>query len=104
MVVGARREAVKSSQAYRPGHRAGNLFNRIREISVWSAFNRYALRLSHLSRRFVKSFPALSNGFEIETELTIHALELKIPFAEEPTLYGERPEGSQSKLKTFQDG
>jgi len=43
------------------------------------------------SRRFVKSFPALSNGFEIETELTIHALELKIPFAEEPTLYGERP-------------
>ena len=105
MVVGARREAAKSSQAYRRGHRAGNLFLTgfvkflfgARLIDMLSGYRIF-------SRRFVKSFPALSNGFEIETELTIHALELKIPFAEEPTLYGERPEGSQSKLKTFQDG
>jgi hypothetical protein len=56
------------------------------------------------SRRYVKSFPALSNGFEIETEFTIHALELNLPFAEEPTIYGSRPPGSESKLKTFTDG
>jgi hypothetical protein len=56
------------------------------------------------SRRFVKSFPALSGGFEIETELTIHALELRMPVAEVPTPYGIRPEGSASKLKTYSDG
>ena len=56
------------------------------------------------SRRFVKSFPALSSGFEIETELTVHTLELKLPFMEEYTLYGSRPPGSESKLKTFTDG
>jgi glycosyltransferase involved in cell wall biosynthesis len=105
MVVGARKEAQKSSQAYRLGHRAGNVF-----LTGFVQFL-FGARLSDMlsgyrifSRRFVKSFPALSNGFEIETELTIHALELKIPFAEESTLYSERPEGSQSKLKTFQDG
>jgi glycosyltransferase involved in cell wall biosynthesis len=105
MVVGARVEERTSARIYRPGHRAGNAF--------LTGFVRFLFgeRLSDMlsgyrvfSRRFVKSFPALSNGFEIETELTIHSLELKIPFAEEPTLYGERPEGSQSKLKTFQDG
>jgi hypothetical protein len=56
------------------------------------------------SRRFVKSFPALSSGFEIETEFTVHALELKLPFAEDYILYGSRPPGSESKLKTFTDG
>jgi hypothetical protein len=56
------------------------------------------------SRRFVKSFPALSAGFEIETELTVHALELRVPIAEVPTSYGERPEGSASKLNTYRDG
>ena len=56
------------------------------------------------SRRFVKSFPALSSGFEIETELTIHALELKMPIAEVKTVYRGRPEGSESKLHTFRDG
>ncbi|MEG3437245.1 glycosyltransferase family 2 protein [Pannus brasiliensis CCIBt3594] len=105
MVVGARVEERKSARTYRPGHRAGNAFLTgfvkflfgARLIDMLSGYRVF-------SRRFVKSFPALSNGFEIETELTIHALELKIPFAEEPTLYGERPEGSESKLKTFQDG
>jgi hypothetical protein len=57
-----------------------------------------------LSRRFVKSFPSLASGFEIETELTIHALELRMPTAEIPTPYKGRPQGSASKLRTFQDG
>ncbi|MDP7154379.1 MAG: glycosyl transferase, partial [Gammaproteobacteria bacterium] len=56
------------------------------------------------SRRFVKSFPSLSSGFEIETELTVHALELRMPVAEVETQYGTRPEGSESKLSTFTDG
>ena len=56
------------------------------------------------SRRFAKSFPSLSSGFEIETELTVHALELRMPVAEVETVYGARPEGSESKLSTFADG
>jgi hypothetical protein len=56
------------------------------------------------SRRFVKSFPAHSKGFETETELTIHALQLRMPVAEIPTPYASRPVGSFSKLNTFQDG
>jgi hypothetical protein len=56
------------------------------------------------SRRFVKSFPALSTGFEIETELTVHALELRMPVAEVATPYKDRPAGSASKLKTYRDG
>ena len=57
-----------------------------------------------MSRRFVKSFPALSRGFEIETELSVHALELRMPVGEELTNYKERPEGSESKLSTYRDG
>lgn len=57
-----------------------------------------------LSRRFVKSFPAMSQGFEIETELTVHALELRMPIAEVDTPYLSRPEGSTSKLSTYKDG
>ena len=57
-----------------------------------------------LSRRFVRSFPATSTGFEIETELTVHALQLDVPMAELPVGYRERPEGSASKLRTFRDG
>ena len=57
-----------------------------------------------MSRRFVKSFPALSSGFETETELTIHALELRTPIAEVETAYAMRPEGSVSKLNTWGDG
>jgi hypothetical protein len=56
------------------------------------------------SRRFVKSFPATSSGFEIETELTVHALELRMKTAELPTRYKDRPEGSASKLNTIRDG
>jgi hypothetical protein len=56
------------------------------------------------SRRFVKSFPVLSSGFEIETEMSVHALELRMPVGEVETAYGARPEGSESKLSTFSDG
>lgn len=103
MVVGCR---VDSEQAaYRAGHRLGNaLFTG----SVARLFgNRFTDILSGyrvFSRRFVKSFPALAKGFEIETELTVHALELRMPIAEMNTPYGARPEGSQSKLSTFRDG
>ena len=57
-----------------------------------------------LSRRFVRSFPATSTGFEIETELTVHALQLDVPLAELPVAYRERPDGSESKLRTYRDG
>ena len=56
------------------------------------------------SRRYAKSFPAVSEGFEIETELTVHALELRMPYAEVPVRYSSRPEGSHSKLSTYRDG
>jgi glycosyltransferase involved in cell wall biosynthesis len=104
MVVGAR-QPVTHDLAYRPGHKGGNLF--LTGV-VQCLFGRQLKDMLSgyrvMSRRFVKSFPALSNGFEIETELTIHALQLNIPFAEEPTQFVARPAGSESKLKTFSDG
>lgn len=103
MVVGCRIDSEQAS--YRAGHRFGNaLFTG----SVARLFgNRFTDILSGyrvFSRRYVKSFPALSNGFEIETELTVHALELRMPIAELDTPYGARLEGSQSKLSTYRDG
>lgn len=102
-VNGARvSEAV---EAYRRGHRFGNY---VLTALVRNFFGRqFTDMLSGykvLSRRFVKSFPAMSRGFEIETELTVHALELRMPCAEEQTAYRERPLGSVSKLKTYRDG
>ena len=92
-------------EAYRPGHRFGNY---VLTAIVRNIFGRqFTDMLSGykiLSRRFVKSFPAMSRGFEIETELTVHALELRMPCGEELTAYGERPPGSVSKLSTFRDG
>jgi len=92
-------------KGYRPGHRFGNV---MLTFMVQFIFGK---RIGDLlsgyrvfSRRFVKSFPALSSGFEIETELTVHALELRMPLAEVPTRYKDRPEGSASKLSTFRDG
>jgi glycosyltransferase involved in cell wall biosynthesis len=103
MVVGSRVDT--RLDAYRPGHRSGNA------VLTWFVSYLFGKRFSDIlsgyrifSRRFAKSFPALSSGFEIETELTIHALELRMPAAEVPTPYGIRPEGSQSKLKTYSDG
>ena len=103
MVVGCRVET--GAEAYRRGHRLGN---RLLTGSVSLLFGqRFTDILSGyrvFSRRFVKSFPALSRGFEIETELTVHALELCMPVAELPTAYGSRPPGSLSKLRTYADG
>ena len=103
MVNAARITDIKA--AYRAGHRFGN---RILTTMVQSIFGK---RIGDLlsgyrvfSRRFAKSFPALSSGFEIETELTVHALELRMPIAEVITRYKDRPEGSVSKLRTFRDG
>ena len=103
MVVGARRSEVDA--AYRPGHRFGNalltgLLARLFGRSFSDILSGYRV----FSRRFVKSFPVLSEGFEIETEMSIHALELRMPVAEVMTAYGARPEGSQSKLSTYGDG
>ena len=103
MVNGTRITEIEA--AYRPGHRLGNLVltgivrtifgDRIKDmLSGYRVF----------SRRFVKSFPALSGGFETETEFTVHALELGMPIGELETPYRERPPGSQSKLNTVRDG
>lgn len=102
-VNGARAEV--SQQAYRPGHRLGN---RVLTGLVQGVFGReFRDMLSGykvMSRRFVKSFPAMSSGFETETELVVHALELRMPAAEVTTAYQERPAGSVSKLRTYRDG
>ncbi|QYA03889.1 glycosyltransferase [Rhizobium sp. B21/90] len=93
------------SGAYRPGHQFGNRL--LSGIVRWIFGPQFSDMLSGykvLSRRFVKSFPAMSSGFETETELAVHALELRMPCAELPTPYSERPEGSVSKLNTVRDG
>ena len=103
MVVGARKSEVE--EAYRRGHRLGNrlftgLLARLFGRSFSDIFSGYRV----FSRRFVKSFPALSGGFETETEISVHALELAMPVGEVVTAYGARPEGSVSKLSTYRDG
>jgi glycosyltransferase involved in cell wall biosynthesis len=102
-INGARVSA--SVEAYRRGHRFGNyvLTAMVRNI-FGRQFTDMLSGYKVFSRRYVKSFPAMSRGFEIETELTVHALELRMPSAEELTAYGERPSGSVSKLNTFRDG
>lgn len=103
MVVGAR--VTQGSDAYRRGHQLGNLamtglLARLFGRSFTDIFSGYRV----FSRRFVKSFPVLSAGFEIETEISVHALELKMPVGEIETAYVARPEGSVSKLSTYADG
>ena len=103
MVTAVREHA--DSAAYRRGHATGNrAFNRL----IGMLFNmRPGDLLSGyraLSRRFVKSFPAQSQRFEVETEMTVHALELNVPRGELATRYVPRPEGSDSKLHTWRDG
>lgn len=104
MVV-AVREDPPDADAYPFGHRLGN---RLLTGTVgWMFDDVFTDMLSGyraFSRRFVKSFPALATGFETETELTIHALELRMPVGEEPTAYTPRPVGSESKLSTYRDG
>lgn len=103
MVNGARVTTIK--EAYRPGHRFGNWM--LTGMVRWIFGDRFKDMLSGyrvFSRRYVKSFPALAAGFEIETELTVHALHLRMPTAEVETAYKDRPVGSASKLSTFKDG
>jgi len=103
MVNGSRVTTIE--KAYRPGHRFGNWL--LTSMVAWIFGNRFNDMLSGyrvMSRRYVKCFPALSAGFETETELTVHALELRMPTAEITTPYKDRPEGSVSKLSTFKDG
>jgi glycosyltransferase involved in cell wall biosynthesis len=103
MVVGLRVD--QSVAAYRPGHRTGNWMLTSFLASVFGeAFKDILSGYRVFSRRFVKSFPVLSDGFEIETELSVHALELALPVAEVATPYYARPEGSFSKLNTWRDG
>jgi glycosyltransferase involved in cell wall biosynthesis len=103
MVVGLRVD--QSVAAYRPGHRTGNWMLTAFLASVFGeAFKDTLSGYRVFSRRFVKSFPVLSDGFEIETELSVHALELALPVAEIATPYYARPEGSFSKLNTWRDG
>ena len=103
MIVGSRVSQVQES--YRRGHRFGNvlltgMLARLFGRSFTDILSGYRV----FSRRFVKSFPSLSAGFEIETEISVHALELKMPCAEIETPYFARPEGSTSKLSTYGDG
>src|SRR3977135_2070907 len=103
MVVGFRVD--QSVAAYRPGHRTGNWMLTGFLSSVFrQAFKDILSGYRVFSRRFVKSFPGLSDGFEIETELSVHALELALPVAEIETPYYARPAGSFSKLNTWRDG
>jgi glycosyltransferase involved in cell wall biosynthesis len=103
MVVGTRRHEEKD--AYRGGHVLGNrIFTGLLSGLFGRSFSDIFSGYRAFSRRFVKSFPVLSSGFEIETELSVHALELRMPVGEIETAYGARPEGSHSKLSTYGDG
>ena len=103
MVVGSR--VTQEDAAYRRGHVMGNklltgMLARLFGRSFTDILSGYRV----FSRRFVKSFPVLSGGFEIETEISVHALELRMPVGEVETRYFSRPEGSTSKLSTYSDG
>ena len=105
MVVGCRVDDGQNALTYRAGHRLGNrmLTGAVAQLfggGLTDMLSGYRV----FSRRYAKSFPALSHGFEIETELTVHALELRMPYAELDTAYSTRPEGSHSKLSTYRDG
>ena len=102
MVVGTRRDVYEN--AHRMGHGFGNrLFNGLFRSLFGPLFNDIFSGYRVFSRRFVKSFPAVSSGFEIETEMSVHASQLRMPIAEMPTEYGARQEGSFSKLNTIRD-
>src|SRR6185312_13109138 len=103
-MVSAARVSTEA-EAFRTGHRFGNqaLSGAVRMV-FGRQFEDMLSGYRAFSRRFVKSFPAHSRGFEIETELTVHTLQMRLPAAEVEAPYGARPEGSESKLSTFRDG
>ena len=99
------RRVSTGSDAFRTGHRFGNwLLTSLVAAMFGNRLNDMLSGYKVLSRRFVKSFPALASGFETETELAVHALDLRMPMAEIEMPYKERPPGSASKLSTFRDG
>jgi hypothetical protein len=103
MVSAARRST--EAEAYRAGHRFGNrALSGVVQLVFGRQFADMLTGYRAFSRRFVKSFPAQSHGFEIETELTVHTLQMRLPAVEIEAAYGARPEGSESKLSTFRDG
>ncbi len=103
MVVGARKHEVED--AYRGGHVLGNrIFTGLLASLFGRSFSDIFSGYRVFSRRFAKSFPVLSARLEIETEMSVHALELRMPVGEVVTAYGARPEGSESKLSTYRDG
>jgi glycosyltransferase involved in cell wall biosynthesis len=103
MVVGTRRGV--HDDAGRQGHAFGNrIFNILYRTIFGTDFTDIFSGYRAFSRRFAKSFPAVSDGFEIETEMSVHASRLKMPVCELELDYGRRPEGSHSKLSTFKDG
>ena len=103
MVVGVRSRVT--ADAGRAGHAFGNrLFNRLYRALFGSGFTDILSGYRAFSRRFVKSFPGVSTGFEIETEMSVHASQLRLPVAEVDIDYGSRPDGSTSKLRTVADG
>lgn len=106
MVVGCRQtEQVDAGAAYRRGHQWGNRLLTGGVVRIFGGeFTDMLSGYRAFSRRYVKSFPAVSHGFETETELTVHALELRMPYGEIVTPYGSRPAGSESKLSTYRDG
>jgi len=105
MVVGSRVPVEESGETYRAGHRFGN---KMLTTTVTTIFGRGITDMLSgyrvFTRRFAKTFPAASKGFEIETEITVHALQMDLPVAEVETRYFARPEGSASKLNTYRDG
>jgi glycosyltransferase involved in cell wall biosynthesis len=105
-VLGVRREVEGTAGlAYRPAHETGNrVLNRIVCAIFGDTLGDMLSGYRVFSRRFVKSFPALSREFEIETELTVHSLALRIPSTSVPVNFKDRPAGSESKLRTYRDG
>ncbi|SMF33815.1 glycosyltransferase family 2 protein [Desulfovibrio gilichinskyi] len=104
MVVGVR-DHKDEDEAYRSGHQAGNaVFNKFLGVIFEKTFTDIFSGYRVFSKRFVKSFPCLSRGFEIEMEMSIHSITARLPVEEMVTTYGKRPEGSHSKLNTYKDG
>ena len=103
MVAGVRTGITEDAK--RKGHAFGNrIFNRLYKTLFGSGFSDILTGYRVFSRRLVKSFPAVSSGFEIETELAVHTSQLSLPVSEVSVSYAARPEGSKSKLRTFVDG
>lgn len=104
-VLGVRNDTQENGSSYRSGHAAGNkAFNRLTSTVFGESVTDMLSGFRVFSRRFVKSFPADSREFEIETELTVHAVHLRVPQIEVPVGFKDRPEGSESKLRTYRDG